>query len=97
METYSMTKKDLINEVHAQFANDLTKKQVGELFDALFAASGEALKSRGKLAWSGFGTFGVKAVAARTGRNPQTGAAIEIAESKRVTFKAATELKNTLN
>lgn len=92
-----MTKKDLINEVHAQFANDLTKKQVGELFDALFGAAGEALKTRGKLAWSGFGTFTVKTVAARTGRNPQTGEAIQIAESKRVNFKPTTELKGTLN
>jgi DNA-binding protein HU-beta len=92
-----MTKKDLINEVHAQFANDLTKKQVGELFDALFAAAADGLKSRGKLAWSGFGVFTVKTVAARTGRNPQTGAAIQIPEGRRVHFKPATELKGTLN
>ena len=92
-----MTKKDLINEVHAQFANDLTKKQVGELFTALFAAASDGLKSSGKLAWTGFGVFTVKTVAARTGRNPQTGATIQIPEGRRVHFKPATELKATLN
>ena len=43
-----MTKKEAISAIHAQFANDLTKKQVGELFDALFDAAGGALKSEGR-------------------------------------------------
>ncbi len=92
-----MTKKEAISAVHAQFANDLTKKQVGELFDALFNAASDALKTEGRLGYPGFGTLTVKAVAARTGRNPQTGAAIQIPASKRVNFKLAPELKAKLN
>ncbi|MCB9523443.1 MAG: HU family DNA-binding protein [Myxococcales bacterium] len=92
-----MTKKEAISAIHAQFANDLTKKQVGEIFDALFDAASGALKNEGRLSYPGFGTLTVKTVAARTGRNPQTGEAIEIAASKRITFKPAAELKAKLN
>jgi nucleoid DNA-binding protein len=44
----------------------------------------------------GFGTFKVSKRAARTGRNPQTGATIKIAASKTVRFKASKQLKGSL-
>ena len=44
----------------------------------------------------GFGTFNVRHRAARTGRNPQTGATIQIAASKSVGFKAGKALKESL-
>lgn len=54
--------------------------------------------SRGEsVALLGFGTFNVSARAAREGRNPQTGAAIKIAASKTVTFKAGKGLKDAVN
>jgi len=45
----------------------------------------------------GFGSFNVSERAARTGRNPQTGAEIQIAASKAVTFKAGKALKDAIN
>ena len=48
------------------------------------------------LTLTGCGTFEVKERAARTGRNPQTGAAVEIAASKVPAFKAGAALKNAL-
>jgi len=45
----------------------------------------------------GFGTFSVKARAARTGRNPQTGAAIQIAAANIPSFKAGKALKDAVN
>jgi DNA-binding protein HU-beta len=54
--------------------------------------------SRGEsVALLGFGTFNVSARAAREGRNPQTGATIQIAASKTVTFKAGKALKDAVN
>jgi DNA-binding protein HU-beta len=48
-------------------------------------------------AGSGFGTFSVSERAARTGRNPQTGATIQIAASKNPKFKAGKALKDAVN
>lgn len=54
--------------------------------------------SRGEtVALLGFGSFNVSERAARTGRNPQTGAVIQIAASKAVTFKAGKALKDAIN
>jgi DNA-binding protein HU-beta len=50
-------------------------------------------KKDGNVQLIGFGTFAVKARAARTGRNPQTGATIKIKASKTVGFKAGAALK----
>ena len=46
---------------------------------------------------TGFGSFGVFERAARTGRNPQTGATIQIAASKSPKFKAGKALKDAVN
>lgn len=54
--------------------------------------------SRGEsVALLGFGSFNVSERAARAGRNPQTGASIQIAASKTVTFKAGKALKESVN
>lgn len=91
-----MTKRAAIDEVHLKFANDVTKKQVGEIFDALFIAAGAGLGEGERLAWPGFGTFTVRTTAARKGRNPQTGAEIDIPAGQSVRFKPAAELKTKL-
>lgn len=65
--------------------------------DAVFAALTDALTSGEEVTAPGFGTFKVKTNAARTGRNPQTGEEIQIAESKGVGFKQATALKAAMN
>ncbi|MFT6909921.1 MAG: DNA-binding protein HU-beta, partial [Oleiphilaceae bacterium] len=56
-----------------------------------------ALKSGDQVTLIGFGTFSVKDRAARTGRNPQTGAEIQIAAAKIPSFKAGKGLKDAVN
>ena len=57
----------------------------------------EQLQAGEKVALTGFGTFEVRERAAREGRNPQTGATIQIAASKTPAFKAGKELKEAVN
>ena len=56
----------------------------------------EALKAGDTVTLVGFGTFSVKERAARTGRNPQTGATLEIKASKVPSFKAGKGLKDSV-
>lgn len=90
-----MNKSQLIDAVakHAE----LTKAQAAQSVDAVLGAIRTGLLEDGDVALSGFGTFGISARAARTGRNPATGEAIEIAASKAVKFKPCKALKDALN
>ncbi len=90
-----MTKADLIEKVQAT-RPDLSKRQVSELVDAVFDLLARAIRKDKRFSMPGFGTFVVKRRAGRVGRNPQTGAAIEIAPTKTIGFKPAPELKKAL-
>jgi len=90
-----MTKTDLVNVVAAE-AN-LKKKDAEAAVGAVFGAIADALKSGDKVQLIGFGTFEVKDVAAREGRNPQTGEAIKIAASKKPAFSPSKALKDSVN
>jgi DNA-binding protein HU-beta len=90
-----MTKKELIAAVQENAGENLTKKQVDELVDAVFTTIANAIKE-GRYSHPDFGTFTVKSRAARTGRNPRTGKEIKIEASKSIGFKAAPDLKNSL-
>ena len=57
----------------------------------------EQLTAGDKVSFTGFGSFEVSKRAARTGRNPQTGASIEIAASSVPKFTAGATLRNTVN
>ncbi|WP_286834046.1 HU family DNA-binding protein [Acinetobacter sp. UBA3132] len=74
----------------------LSKADAGKALDATIASVTEALKSGDTVTLVGFGTFGVKERAARTGRNPQTGATLEIKASKVPSFKAGKGLKDAV-
>ncbi|MBR5826036.1 MAG: HU family DNA-binding protein [Clostridia bacterium] len=89
-----MNKTELINAVAAKA--EISKKDADKAVAAVFAAIEEALVKGDKVQLIGFGTFEVKERAARTGHNPQTGAAIEIAASKVPGFKASSALKNAV-
>lgn len=91
-----MTKAELLSAVSAKVGN-LTKKQAGEIVDAVFATVSESICADGRFSYPCFGTFQVKERAARDGRNPRTNEPIKIAASKTVSFKAAPKLKDTLN
>lgn len=74
----------------------MSKTDAGKALDATITSITEALKSGDTVTLVGFGTFNVKERAARTGRNPQTGAALEIKASKVPSFKAGKGLKDSV-
>lgn len=90
-----MNKTDLVNVVAAE--TNLSKKDVDAAVSATFKAIADALKEGDKVALIGFGTFEVKATAAREGRNPKTGETIKIAASKKPAFSASKVLKDSVN
>ena len=90
-----MNKTELVANV-AEKAS-LTKKDAEKAVNALFSSIEEALVKKDKVQMIGFGTFEVKARAARTGRNPQTGDEIKIPASKNPVFKAGKALKEAVN
>ena len=90
-----MNKTELVANV-AEKAG-LTKKDAEKAVNALFSSIEEALVKKDKVQMIGFGTFEVKARAARTGRNPQTGDEIKIQASKNPVFKAGKALKEAVN
>ncbi len=90
-----MTKADLIEKVQA-LHREHSKRQVALIVDSVFDQLGRAIRKDKRFSMPGFGTFGVKRRAGRVGRNPQTGAEIQIAPTKTVGFRPAPELKNAL-
>lgn len=76
---------------------EMTKADASKMISALFDSIQDALSQGDKVAIPGFGTFEVADRPARQGRNPQTGATIEIAASKAAKFKAGKGLKDALN
>lgn len=90
-----MNKQELISAI-AENAN-LSKKDAEAALGAFVAAVQDALKKGDKVQLVGFGSFEVRERAARTGRNPQTGAEMKIAAAKVPTFKAGKALKDLIN
>lgn len=75
---------------------ELSKKDAEKAVAAVFAAIEEAVAAGDKVQLVGFGTFEVRERAARTSRNPQTGAEIKIAASKQPAFKAGKAFKDAV-
>ncbi len=89
-----MTKADLIESATSKAA--LPRQGVEDIVNQVFDGIVAALKSGDKVNISGFGTFSVSHRKARTGRNPKTGEAIQIAASRAAKFKAGKGLKESL-
>tara|TARA_R100000687_G_C6448055_1_gene163812 strand:+ start:714 stop:986 length:273 start_codon:yes stop_codon:yes gene_type:complete len=90
-----VNKSELIDAIAA--SADLPKAAAGRALDAVVESITDALKKDDSVSLVGFGTFSVKARAARTGRNPQTGEPINIAAAKIPSFKAGKALKDAVN
>ena len=90
-----MNKGDLIHRVAE--SSGITKAQATSAVNAVLDSITDTLKEGGKVGVIGFGTFSVSHRAARTGRNPQTGASIQIAAKNVVKFKAGKELEGAVN
>ena len=90
-----MNKNDLIAAV-ADSA-ELSKADAGKAVDSVHENITGALKGGNEVRLVGFGTFSVAQRKATTGRNPQTGATIQIPASKQPKFKAGKALKDSVN
>ena len=92
-----MTKDQLIESVKKSCnGDDVSKRLTVDMLDAAFQNIQKAIKKNKRFSYPGFGTFSVRNRKARKGRNPQTGAEIQIKASKTVGFKPAPKLKNSL-
>jgi DNA-binding protein HU-beta len=89
-----MTKAELISAIAKN--TGLTKADSERSLNSFLATAKNTIKEEGKLPLAGFGTFVVVNRKARTGRNPQTGAPIQIKASKVVRFRPGKELKESL-
>jgi DNA-binding protein HU-beta len=88
------TKAELIDAVAASagVSKADAERTIGAFFDHVTVAT-----KKDKVAWPGFGSFSQTKRAARTGRNPQTGAPVKIAASTAMKFTPSATLKTTLN
>ncbi len=90
-----MNKSELIDSISN--SAEISKAAAGRAVEALCDAVASSLKDSEPVAIAGFGTFSVRDRAARTGRNPRTGEAIEIAASRVPAFKAGKALRDAVN
>jgi DNA-binding protein HU-beta len=91
----SMTKAELVEAVaeSAGVTKADAEKTIGAFFDHVVSSA----KNGDKVAWPGFGSFSTTKRPARVGRNPQTGAPVQISASTAMKFSASSTLKSTLN
>ncbi|MEO7837334.1 MAG: HU family DNA-binding protein [Acidimicrobiales bacterium] len=90
-----MNKAELVEKVRSEAG--LAKGQAEEAVDVTLSSVVAAVKAGERVSIFGFGTFNPSSRAARTGRNPQTGAPVKIAASKGVRFTPASAFKVALN
>ena len=89
-------KADIVDSMVSR-VEGMSKKQAAEAFDVAFETIKAALQTGNRVQIQGFGSFSISHRNARMGRNPATGATIQIAASNNVKFKAGKELKDAVN
>jgi DNA-binding protein HU-beta len=90
-----VNKQDLINAVASSAS--LSKADATEAVEGVFNTISNALRDGGEVRLVGFGTFSVSTRKAGMGRNPRTGEAIQIPETRQPKFKAGKGLKDAVN
>ena len=96
IKSHVMNKSELVETIQSAMGNDATKRCAEESLAAVLSSIAGGVKKDGKVQLIGFGTFEVKHRAARMGRNPKTGEAMQIKASKTVGFKCSSSLKGSL-
>ena len=91
----TMTKADLVDKVTA--LGDLTRRDGEVIVETLFESVIEALKSGDKIEIRGFGSFRTRQRNARVGRNPKTGAKVDVPAKRVPFFKPSKELRDSVN
>ena len=92
MAKLKLMKSDVVSSIVDQ--TGLSKKEANAAVDAFAATICDALSNGASVGLIGFGTFEAKKRPARTGRNPQTGAPLEIPEKTVPVFKAGKKLRD---
>ena len=90
----TVTQKHLAAEIAA--SHELSKKQGEAIMNDIIALLVKNLKKGNRIRMAGLGVLQVRKRAARMGRNPATGEAIKIKASKKIAFRAAKELKESI-
>ena len=90
-----MNRQELVDAIAAKA--DISKSAADAAVKAFIETVGDELQNGGKVQLVGFGTFETSKRAARTGRNPQTGAATKIEACTAPKFKAGKALKDQVN
>ena len=90
-----MNKTELIGKISE--VSELSRREAEKALDSMLYAISSAVKGGDAVRITGFGTFRLRPRAARTGRNPQTGAAVKIKASNGIGFAAGATLKTQLN
>ena len=91
----ALTKADLVDTIHEKIG--FSKKEAADMVELIFDTIKGALTEGDKIKISGFGNFVVREKRSRTGRNPQTGQAIEISARRVLTFKPSQVLRAEVN
>lgn len=86
-----MNKAQLVEAI--AFDANMTKVEARKAVDAMIRTTVQALRQGDRLTLTGLGTFCVQQKAARTGRNPRTGAAVKIPPRKTVKFRPTVEIE----
>src|SRR6202049_2691384 len=90
-----MTKADLIEEVSRVV--EMTRKEAEVIVEAIFDSVVRSLRGGDKIEIRGFGSFRTRQRNARVGRNPKTGARVDVPAKKIPFFKPSKELKDLIN
>lgn len=93
--TKQMTKADLVERVAVEA--EMTKKDAEQLVEIIFDSITASLNRGEKIELRGFGSFRVRERNSRQGRNPKTGATVEIPAKRVAYFKPGKELKELIN
>lgn len=91
-----MTKRGIIDELLARHQN-FSHRQSETIVNAMFDAMANVLAGGRRIEIRGFGSFGVKRRRARQGRNPKTGAPVEVDAKQIPFFRAGKDLRNEVN
>jgi len=92
---HTMTKADLVEEVIR--ITELPRKESEAVVETIFESIIQALQSNDKIEIRGFGSFRTRQRRGRTGRNPKTGAKVEVPAKRIPFFKPSKELKDFVN
>ena len=92
---HTLTKADLIEEVTR--VTELPRKESEAVVETIFESIITAMQADDKIEIRGFGSFRTRQRRGRTGRNPKTGAKVEVPPKKIPFFKPSKELKDYVN